>query len=145
MPATYGLRLHQDPIDDTPYLGPEYADAVHHHSLVCLFTGSARAQMFGAGYDCDRPTSLQIQECIQNEIATWDARLNSAYQTLEKSVDPSQREPLKTAERQWVVYRDANCKFYGLQEGTIAALKAAECKRAMTQSRASELEDAAKP
>ena len=37
-------------------------------------------------------------------------------------------------------YRDANCLYYGLGEGTIARLDAGECMRSMTEARARELE-----
>ena len=42
----------------------------------------------------------------------------------------------------WVQYRDANCAFYGVQDGSIRQVQAAECIRSMTEDRAYELEKA---
>jgi uncharacterized protein YecT (DUF1311 family) len=47
---------------------------------------------------------------------------------------------LRAAQRLWIQYRDANCLYYGLGEGTIAWLDAGECMRSMTEARARELE-----
>jgi len=47
---------------------------------------------------------------------------------------------LRAAQRLWVQYRDANCLYYGMGEGTIARLDAGECMRSMTEARAKELE-----
>jgi uncharacterized protein YecT (DUF1311 family) len=51
-----------------------------------------------------------------------------------------QREQLRSAQRLWIQYRDANCLYYGLGEGTIARIDAGECVRNMTKARAEELE-----
>ena len=52
-----------------------------------------------------------------------------------------QRDQLRTAQRLWIQYRDANCLYYDLGEGTIARLDAGECMRSMTEVRAKELEN----
>jgi uncharacterized protein YecT (DUF1311 family) len=44
----------------------------------------------------------------------------------------------------WVQYQDANCAFYGVQDGSIRQVQAAECIRSMTEDRAHELEKAMK-
>jgi uncharacterized protein YecT (DUF1311 family) len=54
--------------------------------------------------------------------------------------EPKQREQLRVAQRLWIQYRDANCLYYGLGEGTIARIEAGDCMRRMTQNRAIELE-----
>lgn len=57
------------------------------------------------------------------------------------AADDKQREQLRTAQRLWIQYRDANCLYYDLGEGTIARLDAGECMRSMTEARAKELEN----
>jgi uncharacterized protein YecT (DUF1311 family) len=47
---------------------------------------------------------------------------------------------LRAAQRLWIQYRDANCLYYGLSEGTIARIEAGECLRSMTEARSKELE-----
>ncbi len=54
--------------------------------------------------------------------------------------DQGDPTPSCDAQRLWIQYRDANCLYYGMGEGTIAGIDAGECMRNMTQARARELE-----
>jgi uncharacterized protein YecT (DUF1311 family) len=56
-----------------------------------------------------------------------DQQLNAAYKPLQARIDAAQRQPLLAAQRLWVQYRDANCGFYGTQDGSIRQVRAAEC------------------
>ena len=88
---------------------------------------------------CDGNTH-QMVECLKAKTAQWDKRLNIAYQKAVQDAQPAQRDQLRAAQRLWVQYRDANCLYYGLGEGTIARLDAGECMRSMTEARAKEFE-----
>jgi uncharacterized protein YecT (DUF1311 family) len=88
---------------------------------------------------CDGNT-FQMVECLKAKTAAWDKRLNAAYQKAVQDAQPVQREPLRAAQRLWIQYRDANCLYYGMGEGTIARLDAGGCMRSMTEARAKELE-----
>ena len=88
---------------------------------------------------CDGNT-FQMVECLKTKTAQWDKRMNIAYQQALKDAGNAQREPLRAAQRLWIQYRDANCLYYGMGEGTIARLDAGECMRSMTEARAKELE-----
>ena len=88
---------------------------------------------------CDGST-YQMVECLKAKTAEWDKRLNTAYQKAVQDAVPAQREPLRAAQRLWIQYRDANCLYYGMGEGTIARLEAGECMRSLTEARAKELE-----
>jgi len=115
--------------------------------LASLFARSAEAaSMFDDEYKpCgEQPNTIAIVACVDAKTKAWDRRLNAAYGALLRGVEGGQRDPLRNAQRLWIQYRDANCQFYGSQEGTIRQIKAAECVRAMTRDRALELEDAAK-
>ncbi len=85
-------------------------------------------------------TTPAMAECAAVETRAWDRRLNNAYEALKTRIDPGQRTPLVDAQRLWIRYRNANCGFYGMSEGTIGRVDAAECLRAMTRARACELE-----
>ena len=104
----------------------------------------AEAEMFGPGFQpCgDKTSTLAVVECVQEKINTADQRLNVAYKALQARIDAAQRQPLLAAQRLWVQYRDANCGFYGVQDGSIRQVQAAECLRSMTEDRARELEKA---
>jgi uncharacterized protein YecT (DUF1311 family) len=91
---------------------------------------------------CEAQTTLGIVACLNQQTTIWDQRLNLAYQALAQRSDAGQQQPLKVAQRLWISYRDANCRFYGSAEGTIRQIEAAQCLRAMTQARACELETA---
>jgi len=88
---------------------------------------------------CDGNT-YQMVECLKGKTAQWDKRLNVAYQQALKSANDKQREQLRSAQRLWIQYRDANCLYYGLGDGTISRIEAGECMRNLTETRAKELE-----
>lgn len=88
---------------------------------------------------CDGNT-FQMVECLKAQTAQWDKRMTVAYQQAMKDAVEKQREQLRAAQRLWIQYRDANCLYYGLGEGTIARIDAGECMRNMTKARAEELE-----
>ena len=115
--------------------------------LSLMVAPALAAEMFGAAYKpCgDKNSTMEIVECIAAKTKVLDARLNTAYAALQRIIEPGQRDPLRNAQRLWIQFRDANCGFYGAQQGTIRQVQAAECLRAMTQDRAAELEQAARP
>jgi uncharacterized protein YecT (DUF1311 family) len=90
---------------------------------------------------CDGST-YEMVDCLKTKTTYWDKRMTIAYQDKLKEAQPKQREQLRAAQRLWIQYRDANCLYYGLGEGTIARIDAGECMRKMTESRALELQDA---
>ena len=104
----------------------------------------AEAEMFGPGFQpCgDKTSTLAVVECVQAKTTVADQRLNASYKVLQARIDASQRLPLLAAQHLWVQYRDANCGFYGVQEGSIRLVQAAECIRSMTEDRARELQKA---
>ena len=88
---------------------------------------------------CDGST-YQMVECLKAQTAQWDKRMTTAYQQAMKDAGDKQREQLRAAQRLWIQYRDANCLYYGMGEGSIAHIDAGECMRKMTEARARELE-----
>jgi len=88
---------------------------------------------------CDGST-YEMVDCLKAKTAYWDKRMTVAYQRMLHASEPKQREQLRVAQRLWIQYRDANCLFYDLGEGTIARIEAGECMRSMTEIRAKELE-----
>jgi uncharacterized protein YecT (DUF1311 family) len=91
---------------------------------------------------CDGST-YEIVECQKAKLGVLDKRLNVAYQqALKDAQSPKQREQLRTAQRLWVQYRDANCEYYELGEGTIARIEGGQCMLDLTRTRAQELESA---
>ena len=107
---------------------------------ICLLASAAHAGDQGdPAQSCDGNT-LEMVECLKAKTAQWDKRMTVAYQQALKDAMPQQREQLRAAQRLWIQYRDANCLYYGMGEGTIARIEAGECMRSMTEARARELE-----
>jgi uncharacterized protein YecT (DUF1311 family) len=115
-------------------------------ALALMAALPAGAEMFGPGFQpCgDQLSTPTVVECVQAKTNAADQRLNAAYKALQARIDAAQRQPLLSAQRLWVQYRDANCAFYGVQDGSIRQVEAAECIRSMTEDRAHELEKAIK-
>lgn len=108
-----------------------------------LVSTGSQAQMFNQEYEkCNQSTTVSIVDCVNKQAKKWDTRLNKSYKALMERSDAAQQAPLKSAQRQWIQYRDANCQFYALGDGSISQINAAECMRAMTQERTCEIEAA---
>jgi uncharacterized protein YecT (DUF1311 family) len=115
--------------------------------VLARITVFAAAALIGAAVDASAAepemicgvSTVEMVACFNAETAQWDKRLNAAYQTAVKDAEPKQREQLRKAERLWVQYRDANCTYYFLGEGSIARVEAAQCMYRMTKQRAQEL------
>ncbi|MFA6264621.1 MAG: lysozyme inhibitor LprI family protein [Pseudolabrys sp.] len=91
---------------------------------------------------CDGST-YEMVECFKAKTAQWDKRLNIAYSKALNMAQPKQREQLRKAQRAWIAYRDANCLYWDMGEGTIAHIQAGDCMYTMTKTRAEELEGVA--
>ena len=102
---------------------------------------------------CSSPTPENQSECIRVSIAASDARLNRIYRALitemrrqEKvpagAKDPPSVQRLRVAQRQWVVYRDNECRKRGRgKEGALWARPRARCLGEFASRRANELAD----
>jgi uncharacterized protein YecT (DUF1311 family) len=108
-------------------------------AMVALASAAYAGDQGEPEQSCDGNT-FQMVECLKARTAQWDKRMTTAYQQAIKDAGEKQREQLRSAQRLWIQYRDANCLYYGLGEGTIAPIDAGECVRNMTKARPEELE-----
>lgn len=106
-----------------------------------------------ASFSCDDYGGYDLQDCLSGELTKADKALNAAYRKALASIgnDPDTpddeklawKDNLKNAQRAWIVFRDANCKFelIGAEwhngSGTTAAQL--QCELGMTQQRTEEL------
>jgi uncharacterized protein YecT (DUF1311 family) len=112
--------------------------------VLILVAVSAGRALAAEPESCDGST-YDMVECLKAKTATWDARLNKAYQqALKQASSREQASKLRVAQRLWLQFREANCQYYDAGEGTIARIDAGECMRSMTEARAEELEGAGK-
>jgi uncharacterized protein YecT (DUF1311 family) len=115
-----------------------------HGLAVLILMALAPAAFAGDAGDpdqsCDGSTAEMV-DCLSAKTARWDKRMTIAYrEAMKNAASPQQHDQLRAAQRLWIQYRDANCLYYGMGEGTIARVDAAECVRSMTEARARELE-----
>ena len=108
-------------------------------SLVAIASAARAGDQSEPEQSCDGNT-FQMVECLKAKTAQWDKRMGIAYLQALKDAQPAQHDQLRAAQRLWIQYRDANCLYYGMGEGTIARIDAGECMRNMTEARAKELE-----
>jgi uncharacterized protein YecT (DUF1311 family) len=62
-------------------------------------------------------------ECTDKAYAAWDKELNKNYTELMRTLKPTQKEALKSAELEWIKYRDLDFKLidslYDTMQGTM--------------------------
>jgi uncharacterized protein YecT (DUF1311 family) len=89
----------------------------------------------------DRKSTADIVECLATQTAVWERRLNAAYQKLIDDLPARRRDRLRSAQRLWLQFRDANCAYFAGRAGTIARVDAGQCQLRLTSARAIELEE----
>lgn len=89
----------------------------------------------------DRKSTADIVECLATQTAVWERRLNAAYQKLINDLPTRRRDRLRTAQRLWLQFRDANCAYFASRAGTIARVDVGQCALRLTAARAIELEE----
>ncbi len=127
--------------------------------IILLFTGSANLGVAppaaAQAIDCaNAATTVEINFCADKEYQEADKALNAAYalalksfstRDLEKPYDAkSAEEALKTAQRTWIAYRDADCKGVVAQiwtSGTGATSAILQCMTERTSQRTKELNE----
>ena len=85
-------------------------------------------------------TQSQISACAAERAKAADQRLNKAYQDLLRYLDDAETAKLRTAQRAWIAFRDADCAFWGAGEGAIAPMNQANCRADLSDLRTAELE-----
>lgn len=121
---------------------------------VMLMTGatsSAWAQ-WAPETSCDRFGGAELQDCLAKAMPKADAALNAAWRKAQGAIDSSDASAsdkaawhanLLAAQRAWLAFRDANCKFelvaaeWSNGSGSTPAQQA--CVLSLTQKRAVEL------
>jgi uncharacterized protein YecT (DUF1311 family) len=110
--------------------------------LACAKAGERASESYAACLNKASGVTSAMQDCISDELKHQDRRLNTAYQELMQSVSDQRRAQLRDAQRKWIDFRDANCRFYfDPQGGSAARLASNECVVTLTADRAHELEN----
>lgn len=111
------------------------------------FSQLVRAQSIGLTsqfsicMDNSNGVTTQTLNCLSAEKSRQEIRLNKTYEEVMSQLSPERKKQLRTAQRAWITFRDANCSFYADPDGgTIARVSASDCFMSATASRAQELE-----
>lgn len=90
----------------------------------------------------DAQTQSEMNRCFYADYNKADKALNSTYQKVIKLTSGEQRKLLQSAQKKWISYRDADCKFqtYKSSDGTVSPMNSAICLQTKTEQRTKELE-----
>lgn len=98
---------------------------------------------YPADADCENygdGSTVAMSECLSAQSKTWDQRLNVEYSAALKRGE-IEADKLRSAQRAWLRYRDANCAAYYSVKGTINITLTGHCYVDMTRARTLELHE----
>ena len=95
------------------------------------------------GIDCkNAKVQMEMNYCADRDFQAADRKLNAAYRKLLGASDPKERELLKTAERNWIAYRDSECAYEtaGSEGGSIQPMEYSICLTQKTEAHIKEIQ-----
>ena len=97
----------------------------------------ARAQ------ECADQTQMGLDQCASAAYKKTDAKLNAVYRQIVARLagDADTKARLVTAQKAWIAFRDAECKFRAgnAEGGSIYPMLVIQCRDALEQKRIEEL------
>lgn len=99
------------------------------------------ALLLAAGNPCDGSTTRDVEQCLAADLDRADAELNRYYAAATKRLteqqDTAALAKLRTAERAWIAYRDAECDavYQSWGQGTIRGAMILGCRIDLTKAR----------
>ena len=88
----------------------------------------------------------RLKACDGSEMQARDTELNQSYRDLLAAIPASRQTELRSAERAWVAFRDAECAFRASADagGSDASLIESGCRLEVTAERIGQLKKALK-
>lgn len=93
--------------------------------------------------DCKNAmTQMDMNACAAKDFAAADAALNKTYKTLTSKLDANELAALRTAQRAWIAWRDAECNFETIdaEGGSIRPMEFSMCQTELTNDRIRQLQ-----
>ncbi|MEJ0026391.1 MAG: lysozyme inhibitor LprI family protein [Rhizomicrobium sp.] len=90
------------------------------------------------GIDCDNAmTQTDMNICADKDYRAADKLLNAAYAKAMAGLDAHNRDLLRTAQRQWIKFRDAECTYESApnEGGSMHPLSYSGCMTTLTLER----------
>lgn len=105
----------------------------------------AASASFACAEDCENATDqAAMNACADESFKKADADLNAVYKKLQdrKSDDEEATKALIAAERAWIEFRDAECRFDSADNlgSSIYPLVYADCQERLTRTRIEQLD-----
>ncbi len=111
--------------------------------IVNMALGISQARSDESANSCDATTTSML-ECNKKDLASEDKRLNDLYKQLRAKVGhgSTAEKYLIEAQRAWVNFRDANCKYEGaeFEGGTMQGVAVTACSVEQTKKRNEQLQ-----
>ena len=99
--------------------------------LVCAFAQAQQNPVDEALKNClnDASTTLAMVKCYSRASQGWDGEMNAQYVQLMKQLSGEPKEKLRSAQRQWLAYRDswqaASAAYFTRTQGSLAQVSLA--------------------
>jgi uncharacterized protein YecT (DUF1311 family) len=89
----------------------------------------------------DARSTVEMRECFDRAFRAADAELNRVYAALQRKSDSRGRTLLRSSQRAWIAYRDAECRFRASESegGTLYPVELLSCRTDLTKDRTREL------
>ena len=94
--------------------------------------------------DCKHAmTQMDMDFCAGKDFQAADGKLNATYKKLTSALDAHELASLKTAQRAWVAWRDAECDYRTIDSegGSIRPMEVSMCETELTNDRIKQLQD----
>ena len=115
-------------------------------ATLCLSAASARAAASDDPFkdtDCKKAqTQIELDYCADKDFRVADTQLNALYRKLMAGYDARSQSLLKTAEKNWLAFRDSECAFEtaSSEGGSIQPMEESVCLAEKTKARIKELQ-----
>ncbi len=111
-------------------------------SLLITSVGSAQEQESKDPCE-DAMTTVEMQECLDQQYQKWDAELNLVYKKIRSKLSVARKTKLKEAQLAWIVFRDKSAEFEASEEegGSMYSLVHLSVMASLTEQRVENLRE----
>jgi uncharacterized protein YecT (DUF1311 family) len=91
----------------------------------------------------DAMTTIEMQECLDQQYQKWDAKLNLAYKEIRSKLTAARKTKLKEAQLAWIAFRDKSAEFEASEEegGPMYSLVYISVMASLTEQRVENLRE----
>jgi uncharacterized protein YecT (DUF1311 family) len=91
----------------------------------------------------DAMTTIEMQECLDQQYQKWDAKLNLAYKEIRSKLTAARKTKLKEAQLAWIAFRDKSAEFEASEEegGSMYSLVYISVMASLTEQRVENLRE----